>query len=404
MARTPDLAESEPTGPSGGDDRVVRGTTPFDLYAGLAQRLLSVPVAYVTSTGAHGQVLAGAVGLPQPYQTTRELPLGDELLAHLAGSLVPVSVADVRRDHWMPAGLSLGGLQVVGCAAWPVTDHTGTVAGVLCVIDTRTRAWTDTELSDLAVLAAACSAELSERGLASERDGVVDELRRSNIQLTAFAAQVSHDLRNPLSALTASLHMIDEERRAAQVDEKTVDWLMSRALRSTERMSDLVTNVLTFALLDGRLALEQVDVGRLVASVLEDLAAPRAEVDVEVPVEVGQLASVCADPEQLRIVVQNLLANAIKHGGGSPVAVSTTVDDDHWVLRVEDSGPGIDPHDRERVLEPFVRLDVNVPGSGLGLATCRRIADFHGGTISLGETPGGGTTVSLALPRLDGRD
>ena len=71
-----------------------------------------------------------------------------------------------------------------------------------------------------------------------------------------------------------------------------------------------------------------------------------------------------------------------------------------WHLRVVDHGPGIPSEQRERLLEPLTRLerDLEAPGSGIGLATCRRIAQAHGGTIELGDTPGGGTTVTVSVP------
>lgn len=136
------------------------------------------------------------------------------------------------------------------------------------------------------------------------------------------------------------------------------------------------------------------DVGGLVASVLEDLSGelePSAVTACDLP-------TVLADAVQLRIVVQNLLGNAAKHGCSGLVEVRGVRGPATWTLEVIDHGPGVAAGDRERIFEPLERLDHEVPGSGMGLTTCRRIIDAHGGTIELSDTPGGGTTVQITVP------
>jgi signal transduction histidine kinase len=111
-----------------------------------------------------------------------------------------------------------------------------------------------------------------------------------------------------------------------------------------------------------------------------------------------------ADRVQLRALLQNLIGNAVRHGRLTRrpdieimVAITSR---GGWTLRVIDHGVGIPADERERVLEPFVRLHAksDAPGTGLGLATCVQIAHAHGGTLEVGETPGGGTTVTLDVP------
>ncbi len=106
---------------------------------------------------------------------------------------------------------------------------------------------------------------------------------------------------------------------------------------------------------------------------------------------------------QLRIVVQNLLSNAAKHARDTAPrvtvdAVLLTDPARTWRLRVADHGPGVPEDSRDAVFDPFVRLDRRVSGTGMGLATCRRIVEGHGGTIRLEETAGGGATVWVELP------
>jgi signal transduction histidine kinase len=119
-------------------------------------------------------------------------------------------------------------------------------------------------------------------------------------------------------------------------------------------------------------------------------------------------AEVVADPAQLRTLLQNLLGNSSNYRRPEQklkVRIDAVDDDRGVIVRVADNGKGIGAADRERVLEPLVRLHRpgDAPGSGLGLATCVRIVQSHGGELSLTETPGGGTTVSALFPK-GGRD
>ena len=119
-------------------------------------------------------------------------------------------------------------------------------------------------------------------------------------------------------------------------------------------------------------------------------------------------ADVLADPVQLRTLLQNLLGNSYNYrrpGEDLRIRVSGLADERGVTVRVADNGKGIAAAERERVLEPLVRLHRpgDAPGSGLGLATCVRIVSSHGGELSITDTPGGGTTVSALFPE-DGQD
>ena len=105
------------------------------------------------------------------------------------------------------------------------------------------------------------------------------------------------------------------------------------------------------------------------------------------------------DSVQLRTVLQNLVANAVKFSGrGAQVRVSAEEQANGWWIGVADRGPGIPEQDRERAFEPMVRLDRTRPGSGIGLATCRRIVQAHGGRMGIDDNPGGGAVVWFELP------
>jgi signal transduction histidine kinase len=138
----------------------------------------------------------------------------------------------------------------------------------------------------------------------------------------------------------------------------------------------------------------------VVADVRSDLAVALEGAEVEV----GSLPTVEGDPVQLRAVLQNLVANSAKFtrpGEKARIEVRGGRLDDRWRIEVVDHGLGVPAEDRERVFAPLARAHghEDVEGQGIGLATVRRIIDAHRGRIGIAETPGGGATVWIELPR-----
>lgn len=366
----------------------------FDHYARLVQNTLGVPTGLVSIVEAYRQVFPGALGLPDPWQEERETPLSHSFCQYVVAEEKPLILSDARLEPWLSDNLAIPVLGVIAYAGWPIKNSHGQVVGSLCAIDGEPRDWTEQDLRNLADLAAACSAEIAQRELVLATTALVDELQRSNEHLATLGAQVSHDLQNPLVALSGTLELLEEERSSPAPDPARMGAHIERAHRCAVRMQVLVKDVLRYAKVGGELALNDVDVADLLASVLDDVPALASTT-----VTVGDLPPVRADALQLRLLLQNLLANVAVHAGGGPVEVHARVDGEHWMLEVVDHGRGVPPEHRDRVFASRERLDPTRPGTGLGLATCRRVVDAHGGTIGLHETPGGGSTVRVTLPR-----
>jgi signal transduction histidine kinase len=181
------------------------------------------------------------------------------------------------------------------------------------------------------------------------------------------------------------------ERRAGEPPPPEV----LRQLRvSTQRARDLIDGVLDYARA-GELSTEPVDLGRLVAEVIEDL---RLE---DGAVEVGELPQVQGDSRQLRRVLQNLMDNALKFRSDVPlrIGVSALQDSQEWVVTVRDNGVGVDPDQATRIFRMFSRARAEVEGAGIGLAVCRRIVEAHGGRIWVEAALDGGSAFRFTLPR-----
>jgi signal transduction histidine kinase len=178
---------------------------------------------------------------------------------------------------------------------------------------------------------------------------------------------------------------------------------LARAESSAARMTAMVGDLLAFARVGGGTRFAPVDLRREAEAVLEDLSAEVAASGAEV--EVRHLPTVLGDATLLRALLQNLLANALKFSaaaGRRPVVrVAAEAVAGSWRITVEDNGPGVPVEDRERVFELLARGDDQqaVEGLGIGLSTCRRIVQSHGGRIGITDSDLGGTSVWMLLPR-----
>ncbi|GLW32564.1 sensor histidine kinase [Actinoplanes regularis] len=223
-----------------------------------------------------------------------------------------------------------------------------------------------------------------------------EELRRSNVDLTNFAGAVSHDLVAPLGAVGGCLELLEDA-----VDGQARDWV-GAASRAVTRMRDLISSLLGYAQA-GSAPIRSVtaDLGEVFGSVLTDLQAEIRSADAEVSAPFP-LPAVCCDPVLARQLLQNLIANAIKyrHPNRPPrVEVTAEREDSGWAVTVADNGRGIPPEQRDRIFDMFTRLEgTATAGHGIGLASCLRIVDRHGGTIRVEENPGGGSRVIFTFP------
>jgi signal transduction histidine kinase len=228
------------------------------------------------------------------------------------------------------------------------------------------------------------------------------DLRRSNADLSNFAGAVSHDLVAPLTSVGGYLELIGDE-----VDGRPKQWTEA-ASRAVTRMRDLIGSLLGYAQAGSApVRRATADLADLFEQVRTDLR-PAAEAAGATVEAAGPLPVADGDPVLIRQLLQNLIGNAIKYRDPSR-ACRVTVAAGHgpagWTVAVADNGLGIPSEQRQRVFEMFTRLGTGTAGGhGIGLSTCWRIVERHGGDIRVDETPGGGTTVLFTLPDRDGQN
>jgi signal transduction histidine kinase len=224
------------------------------------------------------------------------------------------------------------------------------------------------------------------------------ELERSNAELESFAYVASHDLQEPLRVVGGYLELLAE----GELDADATD-LVARAAKATDSMSALVRALLAYSRVTASgPEFGSVPLAEVCEAALTNLAEQVADTGADITVKA--LPTVSGDRAQLTSLFQNLLSNAMKFTEGTTPRVCVEAEPDNgdgaWVVAVHDDGIGIDADDRERVFTMFQRVSSRdrFPGTGIGLATCRRIVERHGGRIWVEPRHGGGTTVRVRLP------
>ena len=225
------------------------------------------------------------------------------------------------------------------------------------------------------------------------------ELQRSNAELEQFAYVASHDLQEPLRMVTSYLQLL-ERRYKANLDQDASDFI-AFAVDGAARMQTLIQDLLTYSRVGTRGAsFEPTDCPSVLEQVLQNLEVAIAESDTEV--SSGPLPSLSADASQLAQLLQNLIGNAIKFRGDSPprVRVDATRRDGDWLFSVQDNGIGIDPQYSDRIFQVFQRLHGigQYPGTGIGLAVCKKIVERHHGNIWVESQPDAGATFFFTIP------
>lgn len=276
----------------------------------------------------------------------------------------------------------------------------GTVIGTLCVFGPDPRPVDADQLSALRMLAGMVMDVLelrrSQRELADTLGRLTAshrELHSSNESLEAFAGQISHDLQQPLAAVELALEILEEE---ADLDAEGM-MLLDHARSGNRRMSRTIADLLDFAVAGAGSPAVEVDLDLLVVDVLTDLSAALSEAKFEVE----PLPVVLGHESELRAVLQNLIANAIKFSSpyGTPrVQISGEQVGATAKVVVADNGPGVPEEERARVFAMSFRGDSEAEGHGIGLATCARIVRARGGRIGVDQAPSGGAAFWFELP------
>lgn len=236
-----------------------------------------------------------------------------------------------------------------------------------------------------------------QRTLLADAAGQMEELVRSNEELQRFAFVTSHDLQEPLRIISSYSTLL-AKRYAGKLDAQGDEFLHFISTH-VERMQELIRDLLEYSRAGKRGEhMTQIPLDSVLQHALDNLEVSITESRAEVTRD--PLPELTANPAQLIPIFQNLIGNAIKFRGGQPprIHVSAKQEDGFWLFSVTDNGIGIEPQYLERIFGLFQRLEGKSPGTGIGLAICKKTVESYGGKIWAESTAGKGSSFHFTLP------
>jgi two-component system, OmpR family, sensor histidine kinase BaeS len=236
------------------------------------------------------------------------------------------------------------------------------------------------------------------RRLGRTFNDMTERLQESDEQRRRLLADVTHELRTPLSVVQGNLEGVadgiyeaDEERVAAVLEQTR---LMGRLLDDLQTLSTAEAGALS-------LTVEPTDLAAVIEQVAAAFAPHAAAGEIELTTSLDSSPELSVDPARIRQVLENVVANAVRHTpAGGTVKISLMRREDVAELSVSDTGPGIAAEEIDSIFDRYAR-SADSGGSGLGLAIARNLVEAHGGSIEAESPPGGGATILVRLPVRD---
>ncbi len=361
-------------------------------------------ICVVDSDGQHLR-LGAAPSLPETYSRLVDgLPIGPHAgsCGTAAYEAKPVMVSDIASDpRWeayRQAALSHG---LRACWSTPILSMKGKVLGTFAIYYQQPQVATveSLPLIEVATHLAGIAIERQQAEWSVKQQAA--ELVRSNADLEQFAYVASHDLQEPLRMI-ASYTQLLARRYQDRLDADAKEFIQY-AVDGVTRMQTLINDLLSYSRVGTKgKAFEPTDCNGVLQRALENLRLTIQETKAEIMND--PLPTVNGDMIQLTQVFQNLISNAIKfHGSNSPhVHIGVTQKSRDWEFAVSDNGIGIPEEHRGRIFVIFQRLHHRheYPGTGIGLAICKKIVERHGGRIWVESEPGKGSSFFFTLPFL----
>jgi len=355
---------------------------------------------YLVDRDRGGLTLAATNGVDRQHVGVARLGIGQGITGIAGETRAPVVSTDLANDPRCAWIRGVDHRRFTSILAVPLAIG-GELVGVLNVKTVARREFAPVEVEQLATIAGVLAGVVERRRLHLETEAQLDSLRSLDQARAELIAVVTHQLRTPLAVMRAYLDLLAE---AASGEPEAAGWHAS-AIGQVERLDELVATIMDTVRADRLLSVDRrpFAVGPVIDEVLTRLGPllRRHRLERYTDAELTALG----DPARLAQVLELLLENAAKYAPpGATIIVADWTDAGEVRIAVGDDGPGIPPADRERVFEPFVRLDGDGrPGSGVGLFAARRLVAAMGGRLWIEDKPAVGSQFVTSLARAGAR-
>ena len=370
----------------------------YDNITKLASYICNTPISLVTFIDKERQFFKSAIGMSSAG-TTRD----EAFCAHAINYPSEIMIVqDARLDNrFHDNPLVTEDPHIVFYAGMPLVTNDGYSFGTLCVIDNEPRELSAVQLEALKMLSKQVVKLLELRKSSQLLKASQKKLEAYAEEMKAFAHLASHDLKEPARMVYSFMKLL-ENNYASQLDERAKKYIHFAA-DGASRMTVLIDDLLVFSTTEAlNKVKEEINVENLLTEVVSLLTGVINKKNAIV--EWGNLPVITAPVMAIKMIFQNLIGNAIKYqaSGIQPKVTITAMEtDSHWQFEVKDNGIGIDEIHREEIFQLFKRLHTTAiyPGTGLGLATCKKIVESLGGLIWVKSAADGGSVFIFTVKK-----
>lgn len=372
----------------------------FDRLTRLASQVIAAPVSLVSLVDLNRQFLKSHVGVDDALAREQQTPLSHSFCKFVVASGEELVVEDAREHPLVKDNPAIADYNVIAYLGIPLTSPEGWHLGSLCVIDQKPRRWTDQQISIMRDLAASVMTEINLRLEADSKQTALDELRARNDELDAFAHTVSHNLKNPISAIIGWTSVSEKYQQQIPYDELLTN--MHKIDELAHHTVEIIEALLMLAGIgrDAEVTCKRVDMFGVLEKALTRLQ-PMIEASQCVLHLPEDFPDALGYGDWLVEVWDNYISNAIKYGGTPPDITFGADHLENGMIRywIQDNGYGMEPDDQKGLFVQFSRLPQSsyVEGHGLGLSIVRRIVEKLGGEVGVESTPGAGSVFYFTL-------
>lgn len=397
--------------------------SPLDSADTITEMLGSVVERLLPATGADaalirlrdmangGFIYTGQRGFPESFLEEAKNKPADSAVETVFQSGEPIIAPDIAIDSRVKGKLQLDA-GFLSCAFLPLKVR-NEVRAIIHLASTKKGYFQESQRDRLMAMAHQMGIAIENRELFEEVRAAKDtlenvnrkldqqtvELQRSNAELEQFAYVASHDLQEPLRIITSYSQSLEKDNTCQLSDDAKED--LHFIIDAAKRMRRLIEDLLAYSRIGSRgNPFQPADVNTLLQNSLNSLAL--AIEDSNAVVTHDNLPTITCDSGQIEQLLQNLVGNAIKYRNGQApkIHISCQRRDKSWLFRVQDNGIGIAPEFAEQIFVIFQRLHTReeFPGTGIGLAVCKKIVERHDGKIWVESQPSNGSTFCFSIP------